>query len=72
MIEREGWNHTLFCDHCEGENKGGKVDGFDEFDEAVKYKKTHGWKSLKSDSGTWFEFCPVCAVPEIMNEYRRK
>jgi len=67
MIERNGWHHDLICDHCED-----SVEGFEEFEEAVKYKKTHGWKSLRSDSGTWFEFCPDCSKPEIMNEYRRK
>ena len=72
MIERNGWHHDLICDHCVGENTGGKVESFDEFDEAVKYKKTHGWKSLKSDRGTWYEFCPKCAKPEIMQEYRSK
>ena len=72
MTERIGWNHSLTCDHCKGKEKGGRVEGFDEFEQLVKYKKENGWKSLKSERGKWFEFCPVCAVPEIMNEYRSK
>ena len=67
MIEREGWHHTLICDHCEH-----PVEGFDEFSEAVKYKKTHGWKSMQSNRGNWYEFCPKCSTTEIMNEYRGK
>jgi len=66
MIEREGWHFTLLCDHCEHE-----VEGFDEFEEAVRFKKKNGWKSARGKSG-WFEFCPKCSTPEIMNEYRGK
>jgi len=72
VIERNGWHHDLICDHCEGENEGGHVEGFEEFEEAVKYKKTHGWKSIKSSRNNWFEFCPKCSTTEIMNEYRGK
>jgi hypothetical protein len=67
MIERSGWNFELICDHCEH-----STDGFDEFEEAVKDKKAHGWKSMKSDRGNWFEFCPKCSMPEIMEEYKGK
>jgi len=66
MIEREGRYYTLICDHCEHE-----VEAFDNFEEAVEYKKKHGWKSVKGRSG-WFEFCPICSTPEIMQEYREK
>ena len=67
MIQREGWNHSLICDHCEDSK-----DGFEEFDEAVKYKKRNGWKSVQSTRGAWFEFCPKCSTPEIIQKYREK
>ena len=67
MIERNGGEFELICDHCED-----SVDGFDEFDDAVQYKKNNGWKNIKSDSGQWFELCPVCSTPEIVKEYRKK
>jgi len=66
MIEREGCHFTLICDHCEHE-----VEAFDGFEEVVMFKKKRGWKSVKGKSG-WFEFCPNCSTPEIMNEYRGK
>ena len=67
MIERRGWGYVLICDHCEEE-----IEGFEEFDDAVKYKKTHNWKSQKSQRGNWFEFCPTCSTPEIMQEYKNR
>lgn len=67
MIEREGWQFVLTCDHCED-----FIDGFDDFHDAVKYKKEHGWKSLQSKRGTWYEFCPKCSSKEIMEEYKAK
>jgi hypothetical protein len=67
MIERNGDEYELICDHCED-----YVDGFDEFDEAVRHKKNNGWKSVKSDSGDWYELCPDCSTPEIISEYREK
>jgi hypothetical protein len=66
MIEREGWNFRLICDHCEDYK-----DGFEEFEDAVSYKKRNGWKSVRGRTG-WFEFCPRCSTPEIMSEYRDK
>jgi hypothetical protein len=67
MIERFGDEFELICDHCED-----SVDGFDEFADAVQHKKDNGWKSVKGDSGSWYELCPDCSTPEIIKEYRRK
>jgi hypothetical protein len=67
MIERSGDEFELICDHCED-----SVDGFDGFYEAVQYKKDNDWKSVKSDSGEWYELCPDCSTPEIIREYRKK
>jgi hypothetical protein len=36
----------LICDHCED-----SIDGFDEFDDAVKHKMTNGWNLLKGSLG---------------------
>jgi hypothetical protein len=67
MIERSGWQYELICDHCED-----SVDGFEEFDDAVKYKKENDWKSVKSSRGTWYELCPECSTREIMDEYSER
>jgi len=67
MIERNGWGFQLICDHCED-----SVDGFEEFDLAVRHKKKNGWKSVKSNRGMWYEFCPKCSTDEIMGRYRDK
>jgi len=66
MIEREGWNYRLICDNCEDYK-----DSFDDFEEAVEYKKKKGWKSVKGRTH-WFEFCPKCSTPENISKYRRK
>jgi hypothetical protein len=66
MIERNGDGFELVCDHCEE-----PVDGFDDFEEAVKFKMTHAWKSVKGRN-QWYELCPLCATPEIIREYRGK
>ena len=73
MIEKSGWGtfeeFTLICDHpgCEV-----SVEGFPEFDDAVKYKKKNGWKSVKGESGEWYELCPECSTPENIEEYRKR
>ena len=72
MIDKSGWGSceefALICDHCEEE-----VEGFDEFDDAVKHKKENGWYSVKSASGKWYELCPDCSSDrEIVEEYRNK
>ena len=71
MIEKSGWGtfeeFTLICDHCEE-----SVEGFTEFEAAVKHKKEYGWASVKSDSGEWYELCPECSDRETIEEYRRK
>jgi len=71
MIDKSGWGSceefTLICDNCEE-----PVEGFTEFEDAVKHKKENGWTSVKSDSGEWYELCPECSTREIIEEYRRK
>lgn len=47
-------NYTLICDQC-----GRKVKGFDDFFDAVDYKKENGWQSKKED-GEWRDACPSC------------
>jgi hypothetical protein len=72
VIEKTGWGtceeFTLICDN----NCGEFVEGFTEFDDAVKYKRPNGWTSVKSDSDNWYELCPDCSTPETIEEYRRK
>jgi hypothetical protein len=67
MVERNGGEFELICDHCEDSKKG-----FNEFDDAVRYKKAHGWKSVRGASKQWYELCRHCSTPEIIEEYRRK
>jgi hypothetical protein len=68
MIERNGDDFELICDHC------GKTPmiGFDTFDEAVGYKARKRWTSVKTKTRGWVDLCPLCATPEIIREYREK
>lgn len=55
MIEKTDNNeYELICDIC-----GDSVVGFDNFSEAVGYKKQEGWKSQKVADG-WEDACPNC------------
>ena len=67
MIEgSEDFGYTLTCDYC-----GEMCDeNFNEFTEAVEYKKEYGWKSVKDKNDDWQELCPECSTPEIINELR--
>ncbi len=53
MIENEYLKVILSCDIC------GESETFDDFYEAVKYKKENGWTSRRED-GEWQDFCPDC------------
>lgn len=56
MIERKfNGLYTLTCDIC-GEKA---LETFEEFNEAVQYKKDNGWKSQKY-KGEWEDVCPDC------------
>lgn len=55
-IEREGSFYFLYCDVC-----GYPADEqFDEFMDAVEFKKREGWKSRKDEDGNWEDICPEC------------
>ena len=54
MIDRETHeSYILVCDICMEEMY------FDDFNDAVEYKKSHGWKGRKDDYG-WYDVCPDC------------
>lgn len=53
-IERYGNKYELQCDFCSN-----SVDDFEDFQEAVDYKKANNWKS-KNINGEWFDKCPHC------------
>jgi hypothetical protein len=44
----------LVCDICDHE-----VKYFDNFQDAVDYKKENGWRSRK-ENGEWLDICPEC------------
>ena len=57
MIEKNGPdNYSLICDIC-----GFEDDTFEDFNEAVEYKKSSNWKCYKSIKGVWHDVCFVCA-----------
>jgi len=56
VITREGKPFLLVCDIC-GDDAGQL---FDEFYEAVEYKKSNGWKSQKNAKGEWEDVCSEC------------
>ena len=56
MIERLTDEYVLMCDIC-----GQEADErFDDFYDAVDYKKGDGWKSQKNSKGEWEDVCPGC------------
>lgn len=55
MIDKQSGRYHLICDICGEEAE----EGFDDFYEAVEYKKTEGWKSQKRN-GQWEDVCPDC------------
>ena len=55
-IDRDFDFFSLYCDICGEEAE----EQFDEFEEAVDYKKANGWKSRKRN-GEWEDICPDCA-----------
>ena len=59
MIEKSGGQFILYCDICGEESDG----AFDDFYEAVDYKKDSGWKSQKHN-GQWEDVCPECQETE--------
>lgn len=58
-IERDYDNFVLhfvlLCDVC-GEEEN---EQFDDFYDAVEYKKSEGWKSQRVN-GEWLDICPEC------------
>ena len=54
MIDKDKGIHVLSCDVC-----GASVVPFDNFQEAVDYKKENGWKSQRYE-GQWEDICPEC------------
>jgi hypothetical protein len=70
MIQgNDDYGYKLSCDYCEEEED----EDFDEFTDAVAYKKENGYKSIKSKSGTWYEICPDCAEdPAIVQAIKEK
>lgn len=55
MIEKIDGRYCLICDICY--EKAEK--DFDDFYDAVEYKKENGWKSQKH-KGEWEDVCPEC------------
>ena len=54
MIEKNWYGYALQCDCCSN-----CIDDFVDFQEAVDYKKAHGWKSAKIGD-EWIDKCPDC------------
>lgn len=64
MIEKTCDTYSLMCDYCVNE-----VDqDFDEFMDAVRYKKANGWKS-KNEDGAWYDVCPDCAKLSVPGRF---
>ena len=55
-IDNFAGTFILACDIC-GEEL---PQTFDDFYEAVDYKKSHGWRSKKDDDWGWQDVCPDC------------
>ncbi len=59
MIYKDIGSYSLSCDVC-GEEA---PEIFDDFYDAVEYKKQYGWKSQKR-KGEWEDICPECQEAE--------
>lgn len=55
MIDKDYDSYCLVCDVC-GESA---EEVFDDFYEAVDYKRDCSWKSIKVN-GEWLDVCPKC------------
>ncbi len=55
MIDKQSGRYHLVCDICGEEAE----EDFDNFYEAVEYKKTGGWKSQKRNE-EWEDVCADC------------
>jgi len=55
-IDKIHGQHFLACDVC-GE---GPQRPFESFDEAVQYKKMHGWRSRQNSRYEWEDICDEC------------
>jgi hypothetical protein len=66
IAQNEYASYELYCDYCE--ESSGEV--FDEYMEAVAYKQTHGWRSLKDKNNDWVELCPSCQQPDIIRKLK--
>ena len=60
MINKSAGFYSVTCDICGEESP----EMFDEFHEAVKYKKDMNWKSKINDYGDWVDVCPSCQWEE--------
>ncbi len=59
MIDKQSGQYHLICDICGEEAE----EIFDDFYDAVDYKKQNGWKSQKR-MGEWEDVCPGCQEVE--------
>lgn len=57
MIDKTHGVYELECDVC-GESPD---ETFDDFEDAVNFKREQGWKSRKID-GEWCDLCPGCVA----------
>jgi hypothetical protein len=62
VVKADYEDYRLTCDAC-----GEEADEvFEDFNEAVSFKKENGWKSVKDRAGAWHELCPSCATPDVV------
>lgn len=55
MITNMDGDYVLECDFCK--NQGHEY--FKTFEDAIAYKKAHGWRSVKIGN-EWYDKCPMC------------
>lgn len=58
MIDKIHGRYHLICDICEEEAEC----DFANFDEAVDYKISHGWRTQRDfiEQDEWIDICPDC------------
>lgn len=60
-IDGSKYMYDLVCDVCGDYAR----ETFDDFYDAVEYKRENGWESRKDENDEWMDICPVCLDEDV-------
>lgn len=71
MIEKQNYEITLMCDHCDDE-LGRFFDAEDDFKPMIAFAKSMGWQIFKDKAGDWTHHCRECVEEKtVTNDIRQ-